>query len=102
MTTTLALTLTLQPEEQARLEAQAQQQGLPLEAYLQALIERLARPLDAHSLRALPRQERNRLLAQQAAEAVALYEADLARPVEQRELTAFTALDGDPVYDRTP
>jgi hypothetical protein len=91
MTTTLNLKLTLQPDEQARLEAQAQQQGLTLEAYVQTHLNRLVHPIDVHSLRALPREERNRLLAQQAEEAAPLYEADLARPVEERELTAFTA-----------
>ncbi len=97
----LILKITLQQKEQKWLIARARQEGLTLEAYVQALIQRLTL-LDARQVRTLPREERNRLLAAQAAEAAALYEADLARPPAERELTAFTALDGAPVYDRTP
>ena len=48
---------------------------------------------------ALPKEERQRRLRVMAEEAAPLYEADLALPVEERELTAFTAFDGDPFYD---
>jgi hypothetical protein len=102
MAATVQLTLNLTQEDQARLAAQAERQGLALEIYLEDILERLARLRDARVLRLLPRNERNRLLAAQADEAAALYEEDLARPVAERELTALTALDGDPVYDRTP
>ncbi len=51
---------------------------------------------DAAYLLTLPRAERNRILAEAAAEAAPEYEADLALPVGERELTAFTALDGEP------
>src|SRR5579884_164374 len=94
---TIEIKLSLDTEDQARLIARAQQQGLSLEVYLQAILESLARPLDARKLRSLPREERNRILAAQAEAAAALYAADLAKLVEERELTAFTALDGEPI-----
>ena len=50
---------------------------------------------DAAYLLTLPRAERNRILAESAAEAAPEYEADLALPVGERELMAFTALDGE-------
>lgn len=99
---TIEIRLSLDMEDQARLTARAQKQGLTLEAYLQAILESLARPLDARTLRSLPREERNHFLAAQAEAAAALYMADLAKPVEERELTAFTALDGEPIYEHTP
>ena len=54
---------------------------------------------DAAYLLTLPRNERNHLLAEAAAKAAPDYEADLALPVAERELTAFTALDGEPFLD---
>ncbi len=99
---TIEIRLNLDAEDGARLMARAHQQGMTLDAYLQAVLEGLARPLDACTLRSLPREERNRILAAQAEAAAALYAADLAKPVEERELTAFTALDGEPVYEHTP
>lgn len=50
---------------------------------------------DAAYLLTLPRTERNRILEKAAEAAAPEYEADLARPVAGRELTAFTALDGE-------
>ncbi|HLV79945.1 MAG TPA: hypothetical protein VKT32_06660 [Chthonomonadaceae bacterium] len=99
---TIEIHLSLDSEDEARLKARAEQQGMTLETYLRAVLEGLARPLDARSLRSLPREERNRILATQAEAAAALYAADLAKPVEERELTAFTALDGEPIYEHTP
>ena len=55
--------------------------------------------VDAAYLLTLPRAERNQILAQAAESAAHNYEADLALPVAQRELTAFTALDGEPFFD---
>jgi len=51
---------------------------------------------DAAYLLTLPRAQRRRILAAAAENAAPLYEADLALPVAERELTAFTALDGEP------
>ena len=84
------------------LQIQAEQQNMSLPAYVQFVLERQARIMNPYALRQLPRAERNQLMAFQPEEAAPLYEADLALPVEQRELTAFTALDGDAVFDQTP
>ncbi len=46
----------------------------------------------------MPEAERDRILSEAAAHAAPLYEADLALPPEQRELTAITAIEDD-VYD---
>lgn len=96
------LKLQLKPDDRAHLEAQAHNAGLSLEEYVRTVLERIARQADPQKLSQLPRDERNRLLARQADEAAPLYEADLAQPVEARELTAFTALDGEEVHERTP
>lgn len=98
----LTLELNLREEDRTRLQAQAQQAGLALEEYARIVLERIAQQTSVQSLRALSREERNRLLAEQAADAAPLYEADLARPMAKRQLTAFSALDGEEVYDRTP
>ena len=57
------------------------------------------RESDPTYLLSLPLEERRRIIAAQFEEAAPLYAADLALPVEQRELTAFTALDGDPILE---
>lgn len=54
---------------------------------------------DAAYLLTLPRTERRRILASAAEVAAPFYEADLTRPSAERELTAFTALDGEPFMD---
>lgn len=55
--------------------------------------------MDAACLLTLPRAERNRILAEAAEAAAPEYEADLALPVGERELTAFSALDGEPFLE---
>ena len=50
--------------------------------------------IDVAYLLTLPRIERNRILALAAEAAAPEYEADLALPVHERELTAFSASDG--------
>ena len=102
MTMTLQVTVDLDTDEQNLLQAQARQQGLTLEGYVQVVITRLACSLDPLVFRALPREERNRLLALQAEDAAQMYEADLARPLAERELTAFSSLEGEPVLEPTP
>ena len=59
------------------------------------------RPLefDPASLLSLPKAERDRSMIAQFDVASPLYAADLALPVQQRELTAFTALDGGPILE---
>ena len=51
------------------------------------------------ALRQLPLTERNRVLEAASASVASLYTEDLERPVHERELTAFTALDGEPVLE---
>lgn len=53
----------------------------------------------ARQLLALPKAERSRILRAQMERAAVEYETDFARPVAERELTAFTALDGEAFYD---
>ena len=65
------------------------------------LAEGIERPREADPayLLSLPKAERDRIMEAQAALAAPLYEADLALPVAERELTAFTALDDDPILE---
>lgn len=101
MTMTLHVTVDLDTDQQQFLQAQAQQQGLTLEGYVQAIIARQARRPDPLTFRTLPREERNRLLTLQAEDAAPLYSADLDRPLAERELTAFSSLEGEPVLEPT-
>lgn len=57
------------------------------------------READPDYLMSLPKAERDQIMEAQAAHAAPLYEADLALPVAERELTAFTALDDDPILE---
>ncbi len=57
------------------------------------------RESDPAYLLSLPRADLALIMEAQAALAAPLYEADLALPVAERELTAFTALDGDPILE---
>ena len=54
---------------------------------------------DAAYLLTLPRAARHHILAQAAEAAAPDYEADLALPAGERELTSFTALDGEPFLE---
>jgi hypothetical protein len=60
------------------------------------------READPSYLLSLPKAERDRIMTAQFDAAAPLYAADLALPVEQRELTAFTALDDDPILEDCP
>jgi Zn-dependent peptidase ImmA (M78 family)/transcriptional regulator with XRE-family HTH domain len=52
------------------------------------------------AMRNLSREERRAILERESEAVADLYRADLAKPVQERELTAFTALDGvDPVLE---
>jgi hypothetical protein len=94
----LTLHIDIGQEDQNRLIDRARRAGLSLDDYVQQLLREMASN-DARSVRLLSRDERNRILAAQAEDAAPLYEADLSKPVAFRELTAFTALDGDPIHD---
>ena len=63
------------------------------------MLERQALPL-AICVAALAPEEQYRILAAAADDAADLYNADPALPPGERDLTAFTALDGKPIQDR--
>ena len=60
------------------------------------------READPAYLLSLPKAERDRIMTAQFDAAAPLYAADLALPMEQRELTAFTALDDAPILEDDP
>src|SRR5436305_994411 len=113
----MTLTLDLPQELESRLLSEAKRVGLSIDHYVTRLLEtEFAKPKEtplasegnggappsgarvlpkaptARELLALPPEEIDRVLAAQAADAELLYNADLGRPVAERELTAFTAL----------
>ncbi len=53
----------------------------------------------ARELLKMPREVQDAYLKAAAADAAPLYNADLALPPAERELTAFTILDGEPIYE---
>jgi hypothetical protein len=89
----MTLTIEVTPELESRLQAAAAHQGLPVAEYARAVLEQQVLPL-AIRVSSLPPEEQDRMMAAAAEGAADLYNADLARPVQERELTAFTALDG--------
>ena len=90
----MTLVLEVTAEVEARLRAAAAERSMPVAEYATGLLERQVLPL-AVRVAALPTEEQDRVLAAAAVEAADLYNADLAQAVEERELTAFTALDGE-------
>src|SRR5688572_18375105 len=94
----MTLIIEVDPEVQARLQEAAARQGVAVSEYAKGVLERQVLPL---ALRAadLPPDEQDRIMAAAAEEASDLYNADLARPLRERELTAFTALDGEEFHD---
>jgi len=97
----MTVMIDLPAEVEARLAEQARAEGKPLQEYLLGVLTELATPkeVDIKAFLALPREEQDRLLATAVAEAEPLYAADLALPPHERELTAFTALDGETLYE---
>src|ERR1051326_6995943 len=61
--------------------------------------ERLTHRPTARELLAMPREVRAPYLQASAAAMEAEYRGDLAKPIAERELTAFTALDCEPFLD---
>ena len=96
----MSLLVDLKPEVESRLNDRAAEQGVAPTEFVTRLIERevTLRPLTARELLKMPREFQDAYLAA-AADAAPLYNEDLARPVAERELTAFTALDGEPIYE---
>jgi len=96
----MTLTIELSPEEEARLNAAAAQRGLKLSEYVRRVVQEAApRRLTARELMRLPREERLEILGRSVESAAPLYAADLALPAIERELTAFTILDGEPFLE---
>lgn len=97
----MAITLSLRPELESRLSAEAGRAGLEPAAYVEQMLERELelQEFDLDAFFALPRAEQDRILRAAVEDAAPLYAADLALPVEERELTAFTALDGEDFLD---
>lgn len=97
------MTIDLAPEWEQVLRAEAARRGQEAPQYAAILVQerlRAAREADPAYLMTLPREEQDRILTAQAEAAAPLYEADLALPPHERELTAFTALDGvDPILE---
>ena len=103
----MSLVLELAPELESRLKVVAAQKGFAPNEFVARLIEQEVEPeveaelpyLSARELLKLPRSERGPYLRAAAAHAAPLYNTDLALPPAERELTAFTILDGEPVYE---
>ena len=97
----MTLVLELAPEVEQRLSVEAARRGQQPSEFVTHLLTRELEPkeFDLEALLALPREEQERVM-QKAFDAAALeYNADLALPAAERELTAFTALDGDDFAD---
>src|SRR5437870_9131078 len=94
----MTLVIEVTPEVEARLEAAAAKHGLPVAQYAKVLLERQILPL-AIRVAALPPEEQDRIMAAAAEDAADLYNEDLALSPSERELTAFTALDGEPFLE---
>ena len=94
----MTVTISLSAEMERRLCEQASKRGLRVGNYVLER-EMPANAVTARGLLALPTDERARFMAAAAEDAAPLYEADLALPAAERELTAFTALDGEESHD---
>ena len=99
----MTITLELAPDVESGLNETARRQGkTPEQLAGKTLRANFAAPGSqfptARQILALPEAERDRILSEAAAHAAPLYEADLALPPEQRELTALSAIDDD-IYD---
>ncbi len=97
----MALTIDLSPEVEQRVHELAAELGMEPAVYLTRHIEQefSTQAVTVRTLLALPPDQRSRILAAAAEDAAELYEADLARPAMERELTALTALDGEEFHD---
>ena len=104
--------LELPPDVEMQIREKAARNGQAVGDYLRLILGQptssnpeiagnLGRPResDPDYLLSLPLEERRRIMKAQFEAAAPLYEADLALPVAERELTAFTALDGDPILE---
>ena len=91
----MTLTLELTSAQETQLREEAARTGLEPAALLLAragLTENAAPNAHLHALLALPPQARDASLSLAAEHLAAVYEADLALPQRERELTAFEGL----------
>lgn len=90
--------LQLPPQTEKRLRERAARSGKDAADFLRQIVEKqlAMEESDPAYLLTLPLEERRRIIAAQFAAAAPVYAADLARPSAERELTALTALDGEP------
>lgn len=97
----MTLMIDLAPEMENRLSVEAAKHGQQPTEFVMRLLERELKPkeFDLDALLAMPRSEQERIMQKAFEEAAAEYNTDLALPVAERELTAFTALDGDDFAD---
>lgn len=103
----MTLTIELTPEAEERLNRVARRAGVKPEDFARSLIESLPaatemdlnRKYTARELLKLPAAERERYLRAAAERAAPEYEADLALPKTERELTAFSAVSGADYLD---
>ncbi|MGI4790048.1 MAG: hypothetical protein ACRYFS_14500 [Janthinobacterium lividum] len=93
----MTLTFDISSEVESVLLEAARRQGKTPEQLAAETLRVNFAPLEtyptARQLLAMPEAERSPLLSEAAAHAALLYEADLALPPEQRELTAISAID---------
>jgi hypothetical protein len=94
----MTLIIEMNPEVEARLQEAAARHGVPVAEYAKGLLERQVLPL-ALRVSALPPDQQDQAVAAAADDAAELYRADLALPPRERELTAFTVLDGEEFPD---
>lgn len=92
------MNIELTPELESRLQTEAERHGADVSAYALHLLDSSLPPryLSASELLRLSPEEREPYLRRAAEDAAPFYNADLALPPSERELTAFTALDGEP------
>lgn len=94
----MTLIIEVAPEVETRLQVIAAKHGLAAAEYAKALLERHVLPL-AVRVAALPPEQQDQIMAAAAEDAADIYNADLDRPPGARELTAFTALDGEDFHE---
>lgn len=94
------MSLTLTFEQEANLKRKAARLGKPIEVVLNELLEEQeSNAPTARELLALPKEKRAQILRAQTERAAVEYGTDLDHPAAERELTAFTALDGEHFYE---
>lgn len=91
----------LPAELELRLSVEAARRGQQPAELVTQLLERefMPKEYDLETLLALPIDEQVQVMTDAFNDAAPLYNADVALPVSERELTAFTSLDQDELVD---